>query len=229
MDHICWTRAGSAAGETLEDIMGRKECERKALSGTFFWQVGNHPPVNEIRTLWKKRSSIQLIISKQKTKAQRKHESPDEAIVWRSYFNCCSGRMEPLPDGALVTSGGLNCPSYALVCKSKKSLKEQWEKEKKGDFDPCLLNKNIPAQRITALFEKDSQYLDNPKKPKWMCGYKEDIKGMLSQEYGYWICLQDPKALDIGEWELRKEEIKELEGNYQHEKWLKLVRDIRSD
>jgi hypothetical protein len=47
---ICWTRMQSEAGQQLDAIMSRKELERRAGGGIFFWGVGNPPPriINEL-------------------------------------------------------------------------------------------------------------------------------------------------------------------------------------
>ena len=36
-----WTRFGVEAGETIEQILSRKEAERQACDGRFFWGIGN--------------------------------------------------------------------------------------------------------------------------------------------------------------------------------------------
>jgi hypothetical protein len=38
---FCWTRFGTEAGEPIEQILERKEAERIATGGVFFWGIGN--------------------------------------------------------------------------------------------------------------------------------------------------------------------------------------------
>ena len=38
---FCWTRFGAEAGETIETILERKERERQANRGVYFWGIGN--------------------------------------------------------------------------------------------------------------------------------------------------------------------------------------------
>jgi hypothetical protein len=40
MSHFVWTRVGSNAGEEIQSITARKEAEREAGGGEFWWGVG---------------------------------------------------------------------------------------------------------------------------------------------------------------------------------------------
>ena len=42
-EYLCWTRMQVEAGQALESIIARKEIERRAGGGLFFWGVGNAP------------------------------------------------------------------------------------------------------------------------------------------------------------------------------------------
>ena len=39
-DHFCWTRYGTEAAQPIQNIFGRKEEERHANAGVFFWGIG---------------------------------------------------------------------------------------------------------------------------------------------------------------------------------------------
>ena len=228
MEHICWSRVGSAAGEEPGEIINRKECERRALKGIFFWQVGNKPPVKEIRVLGAAETPVQVVFSALKGKSKTKDKSPKQVFVWQSYYDYCRREIKPLPDGALVTSRGMGCNhSYALVCESEKPL-TVWAQGGKDSFNPNLLNREIACQHVTAFFKKDECYR-NTKKPDWMRGYRKEMEAALVQKCGYWVLLQDPKVFDGNEWEKRIEQIKEESQRYQRQKWLELVHKIRSD
>src|ERR1700683_3869836 len=39
--YFCWTRFGTEAAQTIEQILQRKEAERRAGNGVFVWGIGN--------------------------------------------------------------------------------------------------------------------------------------------------------------------------------------------
>ena len=47
---FCWTRFGTEAGQSIERILERKETERRANGGVFFWGIGNSvaPGISEL-------------------------------------------------------------------------------------------------------------------------------------------------------------------------------------
>lgn len=227
MRHICWTRVGTLGGEEPSHIVQRKERERKELGGIFFWQVGNKPPVKDLRTLAEKEASIEVIFSRIKGKPKEEDQRPEQVLVWQSYFDFCHEVTRPLPDGALVTSGGLHCDSYALVCRSDTSLSEMWKPKngKKKCFDPTLLRKKLACQQITVLSNIEKTTANECKKQPWMNRYREEMKAQLDPKRGYWVCLQDPKVFDGKKWEeIRQRLLQE----YTSEEWLNFVRKIRS-
>ena len=232
MEYICWSRVGAAAGEEPGAIIQRKEFERKARCGVFFWQVGNAPP-DKILDLREGKDPVQVVFSRLRGKPQAKDKTPEKVSVWRKYYDGRCKKTKRLPDGVLVTSRGTGCKcSYALVCRSKEKLSWPKEKKEKGErpsFDPDLLDKRIARQQVTALFKKDECY---HKKPDWMFKYQKDMEALLVLEEGGWVRLEDPKEFDSdlwNSWKKRIERIQEEPQRYQCQRWLELVREIRSD
>lgn len=225
MKHLCWTRAGDAGGERLYEIIERKERERNALNGVFFWQVGNRPPVKEIKALHREKAPVRVIFSKIKGPPKKEDRYPERVLVWQDYYNCCRGITKSLPDGALVTSGRASCDAYALVCRSKTPL--EWRRN--ITFEPDFLNKKIARQQTTALLERGKY---NPEiEGSWMleeCYRKKMMVARLAQDYGYWVCLQNPREIDREEWEEIRMECREVLKKQQSKLWLDFVRHIRS-
>ena len=228
MKFLCWTRVGTAAGESIENIIARKEYERQASNDNiFFWQVGN-APLSNLQGLWKEKSRIQVIFSKQKTGPSRKESNPEKVLVWQNYKNCYNRTTHSIPEESLVTSGGSKCHSYALVCRTRTPLHDQWNRSRKQCFDPRVLDKEIARQRVTELFKVDGISRD---KPDWMYGYCEEMEASLVRKYGYWVRLENPKEYTGEEWEEWKKILEDLTGlnRYQPQKWLELVCEIRGD
>ncbi len=48
-DIVCWTRMQAESGQDLLNIVRRKEIERRANGGIFFWGVGNAPTEQQAR------------------------------------------------------------------------------------------------------------------------------------------------------------------------------------
>ena len=124
--YVCWTRMQAEAGQSLDAIVARKEYERRAGCGLFFWGVGNAPPVG-ITALARMGRQIPVIFSIMKTEARANDSRPTRTVIWRRYFDS-DGFERPLPRHALVTSRGDNANGaknvhYALMCWSDAPLR----------------------------------------------------------------------------------------------------------
>jgi hypothetical protein len=117
----------SEAGQSLDAILLRKENERRANGGTFYWGVGNAPSTM-IGSLSRMESEIPVIFSIMKSRAKIHDSAPSSVVVWRRYIDA-QGFERPLPPSALITSrgesgsGARKSKHFALVCNSREPLK----------------------------------------------------------------------------------------------------------
>ena len=99
---ICWSRMQAESGQGLQQIVARKERERHAGKGLFFWGVGNAPST-VTRALAKTETPIPVIFSTMKSRPKKVDTNPSAISVWETYFDC-NGIERPLPRHALITS-----------------------------------------------------------------------------------------------------------------------------
>lgn len=188
---ICWTRMQSEAGQALEQIIARKELERRSGDGVFFWGVGN-PPAVATAALARLRTPVKAIFSIMKSRPKAIDATPKSLLVWRRYIDKY-GMEKEIPPNVLVTSRGDAGSSekrrhYALMCYSPKPLRI----EHGVGFDPKSYRNAsgngapIGASQVTALLQKvkESETGD----------YEANLTAQLTGSY--WVKLADPARLD---------------------------------
>lgn len=121
---FCWTRFGTEAGEPIEAILARKEAERQANDGIFFWGIGNSvaPALAEL-VRWVDEPAV--LFSPIKSRPRRDDAEPSCVVRWLAAEGL-AGEEFDLPTDTYVTSrwdparptGG----HYALVCSSDEPL-----------------------------------------------------------------------------------------------------------
>lgn len=115
---LCWTRIQTESGQSLAKILLRKELERIANGGTFFWGVGN-PPAKCVKYLEHSEINIPVIFSIMKSKPKIVDTTPEALYYWSGYLDN-RNKYISLPKGTLVISRGKKDtePSrhYALIC-----------------------------------------------------------------------------------------------------------------
>jgi hypothetical protein len=121
-----WTKMQAEAGQSLEEIVHRKELERLAGGGIFFWGVGNALG-NNLTRLLARDPTPSILFSIMKGKPRRADVSPSGVLIWTSYVDS-GGRLQPLPSHALVLSRSVTALAekrrhYALVCESSTPLR----------------------------------------------------------------------------------------------------------
>jgi hypothetical protein len=188
---VCWTRMQAESGQDIENIIARKELERRAGDGLFFWGVGNAPS-RSVGKLAANGEDIDVVFSLMKSKPQSRDVAPTGVLVWRTYFD--SHDVErPLPQHALVTSrreagSDARTVHYALVCSSFEELRLDDE----GSFDP-LAYRNlgdaggpIGSSQVTALVVRIGAESS-------VSAYRINLRAKLTGSY--WVRLARPCVL----------------------------------
>src|SRR5438477_6594461 len=157
MGTFVWTKMGVEAGERLEAIIARKEAERQAGKGEFWWGIGSSlgPAVHERA----KQSGGTLPVVFSAMRARPKSGDAAPAQVWRwTAYEGGDGRVHNIPSYAKVTSKGADAKDrhYALVCQSDMPLALRTE-GRRFDAKSCrtLAGKLPGPSQVTALLEGD--------------------------------------------------------------------------
>lgn len=210
-ERICWTRMQTEAGEQLVRIVQRKDLERRAGDGVFFWGVGNAPS-RAMPRLLQECSTIDVVFSLMKSRPKRQDVKPLQILSWRQYVDV-DGTVKPLPSHVLVTSrAGRRNYHYALICYLEKSLAVADQ----GPFDPRAYRNvgggAVGASQVTALLERDG--------PDGNAEYRIAMRARLT--LGSWVKLVDPvEVSEIGRRKI-EEEAPDVDS------WLKVVKYLRS-
>ncbi|MER8475501.1 hypothetical protein [Mesorhizobium sp. M1163] len=190
-EFVCWSRMQAEAGQPLEAIIERKELERRAGGGMFFWGVGNAPAAvaNALARLGR---PVAAVFSIMKGKPKAVDVNPGRTVAWRRYFDA-DGTVRILPPHVLVTSRG-DSPKgpkekhFALMCWSGKPLEIQTG----IPFDPSAYRNAggtgapVGASQVTALLKRTST-------PSSETSYEANLCAWLVG--GYWVRLTDPIEL----------------------------------
>ena len=191
---VCWTRMQSEAGQKLEEIVARKEMERRAGNGVFFWGVGNAPAV--VASAYARlQVPVQVIFSIMKGRPRSVDAAPRSILVWRSYLDMF-GVERDLPQHALITSRGETDKGdkrrhYALICSSSTPLRL----EHGVNFDPTAYRNAggngglVGASQVTALLQRVA--------PPMSGDYEVNLTASLSGSY--WVKLTNPVVLEASD------------------------------
>jgi len=153
MARFVWTKVGAEAGQTIDAIAARKEAERIAGDGEFWWGVRNSLGT-AVATAAAAHDSLPVIFSKMTSAARVIDTSPGEVWLWNTWIDA-TGHLHEVPSHVVVTSRGgeRKKAHYALVCHSDTSL----SLDGTLPFDPtaCFTTggKAPGASQVTALLE----------------------------------------------------------------------------
>lgn len=215
---LCWTRMQAESGQDLGSIVSRKEMERRAGGGIFYWGIGNALGQPEIHV--QPGRSIPIIFSKMLSRPKTSDSSPDSVLVWRKFVGDGSAFVD-LPPHVLVlsratTPGGTKSRHYALVCRARTPLRLFRHRS----FDPNAYRNAGPANgvvghsQVTALLRKVAAEQEDGR-------YGVDMEAEMIAPY--FVRLADPVAVPL---ELRNQ----IE-NYRYTgklAWQKFVTEIRA-
>lgn len=205
------------AGQGLNEIVARKERERRLGSGLFMWGVGN-PPAALTGVLARLGQKVPVVFSIMKTRPKLEDVSPGRTLVWRRYIDC-HGVERMLPEHVLLTSRGdtRSRPKrshYALMCHSDAPLRL----ERDEPFDPSAYRNAggtgapVGASQVTALLRQVSG-------PNQGGDYRANLRAWLTGSY--WVRLTDPL-------ELSAEKVSAIanEADVPDAEWVEFVRQM---
>lgn len=185
-ERLCWTRMQAEAGEGLAKIIHRKNLERQAGDGLFFWGVGNAPS-RAVPALARTSTPVDVLFSVMKSRPKARDVAPTALLAWRSYIDV-DEVVKPLPEHVLITSrAGNRDYHYALVCNSDAPL----DVSDYGPFDPTAFRNlgaggAVGSSQVTALLERCA--------PDKSSAYRIAMRARLTG--GLWVKLVDPIILN---------------------------------
>jgi hypothetical protein len=129
---VCLTKFGPESGETAEEIVARKDLERRAGLGShkneFCWGVGEKGTAQSTRTLISRHGGNTVLFSAIKGQTPPDKGSATDALVWRKYRMLGGDILQDIPKRVLITSaavtkgGATPTKHFALVCNSSVAL-----------------------------------------------------------------------------------------------------------
>lgn len=218
-EYVCWSRMQAEAGQGLSLIVARKERERVAGEGVFFWGVGNAPATIS-NVLARAGLPIPVVFSVMKSRPKAVDVAPSRVVAWRRFIDE-RGVERELPKHALITSradsaSGPKRVHYALMCHSPDPLALA---SKPRPFDPTAFRNAggtgapVGNSQVTALLKR-------VKCENLPSDYSIDVEARLTG--GYWVRLTDPILLDD-----KKNSLLALLQNATEAEWTELVGNIR--
>lgn len=215
-----WTKIQADSGERIEGILYRKEIERQAGDGVFWWGIGESKR-QAIDLLLKKEPSPAVLFSLMRSRPHPRDSNPDGVLLWNTYL---TGKRElPLPPHVIVTSrahakdGRPKSRYHALVCKSRSSIL----RKKGGTLDAGTLRnigergRPVGPSQVTAAVE-----LSEPTGTSMQ--YEITARATLASPYV--AALSCPRELSAAERRLLRELAKEAHGR---DDWNTVARRLR--
>jgi len=158
---FCWTRFGTEAGQSAEQIFARKDEERIANNGFFFWGIGNAigPSITELVRL---AENPEVLFSPIQSRPRREDVSPALVVTW-SEATTLAGDQYPISKRSVVTSRldpiSPRDVHYALVCYSSHSLLGSVSETKIrfGQLRNLLTKRPVGASQVTAVVQHDEK------------------------------------------------------------------------
>jgi hypothetical protein len=159
-DQFCWTRFGTEAAQPIEAIFARKEEERRANGGLFFWGIGNAVGPS-MRELIRRSGSPEVLFSPIKSAARHEDSAPPAVVAWTS-GETLTGEHYQLPATSLVTSrfdpDRPRGAHYALVCFSDRPLHLASSDDQivYSELRNILTGRPVGASQVTSIIQRES-------------------------------------------------------------------------
>ncbi len=159
-----WSRFGTEAGQNIDSILRRKERERAANEGLFFWGIGNAVGPS-VAALVAQTDEPVVLFSPIKSPARLEDAQPKRVVTWTAAIDL-DGAPYALPSRSLITSrftAGRE-HHYALVCRSESPLTSVCrhglptsEGIFPGDLCNYLSGRPVGASQVTAVVQRRSK------------------------------------------------------------------------
>lgn len=173
---FCWTRFGTEAGEPIGSILGRKEIERLANGGTFYWGVGNSVAPG-VTALLERVAAPEVLFSPIKGRPRVVDVAPPSVVRWREATTLTGDRIT-LPETIRVTSR----PSrlhYALVCSVTDPLDiAHLGRLRFSELRNLVSGNPLGASQVTAVVSRDADAV-----PDGDDGYVVALRARLVEPY----------------------------------------------
>jgi hypothetical protein len=155
MATFVFTKPGVEAGESLADIIVRKEAERIAGQNTFWWGVGTSLGESLQRAAQDAGGTLPIIfLSHKKPTSPKPHDANPQRVVKWTEWQDRSGLTHNVPTFVKVTSrwDQAKRTHYALVCHSERPIEFDPDGPK-FDASVCrtALDKAPGSSQVTAL------------------------------------------------------------------------------
>lgn len=159
-DCFCWTRFGTEAAQTIQQILARKEEERLANGGRFLWGIGNAIGPS-LKALLQNTSDPEVLFSPMKGTPKSIDVKPEAVVAWTS-GETLYGDFFTLPSCSLVTSRSNPATPkhshYALVCHSDNPLSPSGlaGQVSISQIRNILTGRPVGASQVTAVVQQAS-------------------------------------------------------------------------
>jgi hypothetical protein len=188
---FCWTRFGPEAGESLDEILVRKNVEREACGGVFYWGIGSAVGP-ALSALIATAEAPEVLFSPINSAPRPVDVSPSHVVRWSAGIGLFGDRVD-LPQSACVTSRWNpqrpNLARYALVCANDVPL----GLEDHGELDFATLRNltsgaAVGASQVTAVVRRDA---NEPSAPRGRT-YHVAMRARLVFPYLVRLCAPTP-------------------------------------
>ena len=147
---------GSEAGESLDQIIKRKEVERRANGGVFTWGVGSS--LGDSADLLRQMTNMATVVfTPMLSKPKFIDERPSKVLLWLG-GRARTGEMVDLPPYSLLTSRGHTQNKgnkkkhYALLCRSIDPIEQVYGQHLDGSSVVNLKTGNpVGSSQVTAV------------------------------------------------------------------------------
>lgn len=188
---FCWSKFGVESGERPDEILERKERERRANNGVFLWGVGNSiiPSVREAQAV---AGRVEALFTPMLSRPAARDVDPDVIVEWRDAIGI-DGRRFEIPAGSRVTSRlggrGATPKHFALVCYSEDDLRGRGDGLAFGSSAVCnyMSGNRVGASQVTSVVRPIGNIFDGSGP------YQVAFRATLA--YPYVATLTNPVAL----------------------------------
>ena len=156
-----WSRFGTEAGQAIDSILHRKERERVANAGIFYWGIGNAVGPS-LAALINQTDEPEVLFSPIKSSPRKEDAHPECVVTWTAATGL-NGDPYTLPVRSLITSRFTvrRQHHYALVCSSVLPLTDAHTANRStaegislADLSNFVTGRPIGASQVTAVVQR---------------------------------------------------------------------------